>query len=299
MAFRNFKNEDIYILLNQIADLLEMQDASPFRIRAYRQASKEVSKTTEDLKLMAKNGELKKLEAIPSIGHSIANIITDYTLAGYSRYLNRLRGEVSFEHLLESIPGIGPHLTKAIIEKLKIDTLEELEQAVHDGRLAGVEGIGSARIQLIEMALAGLLSKKKLNKDWITRHQGTGSRKMPGIEILLELDETYRQLADSGQLKKIAPKRFNPNNEAWLPIYHVDRGKWHFTVLYSNTARAHQLGKEKDWVIIYFHKNGQEGQVTVVTETKGSLKGKRVVRGWEEESEKHYSLPLLLESISD
>ena len=59
------------------------------------------------------------------------------------------------------------------------------------------------------------------------------------------------------------------------------------------------LKKEKDWVLIYFHKNGQEGQVTIVTETKGPLKGKRVVRGWEEESAKHYSLPFLIESISD
>ncbi|NND33858.1 MAG: DNA-binding protein [Saprospiraceae bacterium] len=299
MAFRNASNEDIYNLLHQIADLLDIQDASPFRIQAYRRAAQEVSKFPEDLKELAKKKELKKIEAIPAIGHSIANIITDYTLAGYSRYLNRLKGEVSFENLIESIPGIGPALTKQIMKKLDIDTLEELEQAVHDGRLAKVPGIGSARVQLIEMALAGLLSKKDLSKNWMTRHQGTGIRKIPGVEILLDLDLTYREMAAAGQLKMIAPKRFNPTKAAWLPIYHVDRGPWHFTVLYSNTARAHQLGKEKDWVIIYFHKNGQEGQVTIVTETKGPLKGKRVVRGWEEESEKHYSLPFLLESVAD
>jgi putative hydrolase len=299
MAFRNAKNEDIYILLNQIADLLEMQNASIFRIKAYRTAAQEITKIPDDLKQLAKNHQLKKIESIPAIGHSIANIISDYATAGHSRYLNRLKGEVSFESIMESIPGIGPEFSKRIMQTLNIDTLEELEQAVYDGRLEAVPGIGTARVNLIDMALRGLLKQREQAKNWMTRHRGTGTRPIPGVEILLDLDLQYRKLAQEGKLEKIAPKRFNPTNEAWLPIYHVDRGPWHFTILYSNTARAHQLNKEKDWVIIYFHKNGQEGQVTIVTETKGPLKGKRVVRGWEEESEKHYSLPFLLESIAD
>lgn len=79
------------------------------------------------------------------------------------------------------------------------------------------------------------------------------------------------------------------SNEAWLPILHTERGSWQFTALYSNTALAHNLGRTRDWVVIYFHTDSYiEGQRTVVTETHGSLQGKRVVRGRETECQKYY-----------
>jgi hypothetical protein len=91
-------------------------------------------------------------------------------------------------------------------------------------------------------------------------------------------------------LRKIAPKRFNPQDEAWLPVLHTRRGDWHLTVLYSNTQRAHELGKTHDWVVIYFHPGSEpEAQCTVVTETHGPLEGHRVVRGHEGECIAHYA----------
>ena len=78
-------------------------------------------------------------------------------------------------------------------------------------------------------------------------------------------------------MRKIAPKRFNPKDETWLPVLHTRRGDWHFTVLYSNTQRAHELGKTHDWVVIYFHPGSEpEAQCTVVTETHGPLEGRRL-----------------------
>lgn len=299
MFVRNPLNEDIYRLLNQIADLLELQNAGPFRIKAYRNAASEIAGMTQDLKSIAIKKNLKKLEALPAIGSSIGNIIIDYYTSGNSRYLNRLRGEVSFEQILERIPGIGPSLAKRIMRTLNIDTLEELEQAAYDGTLAKVPGFGKARLHLVQMAMKGLLDRKNQIGSWQSSFNFPSRTDSPGIEILMEIDEHYRELARENKLKKIAPKRFNPENKAWLPIWHTEKSGWHFTVLFSNTLRAHQLSKEHDWVIIYYQKNEVEGQVTVVTETRGPLKGKRVVRGWEEESEKYYSLPLLLESQSD
>jgi putative hydrolase len=85
-------------------------------------------------------------------------------------------------------------------------------------------------------------------------------------------------------LPGIAPRRFNPTGEAWLPILHTERGDWRFTALFSNSALAHELGRVRDWVVIYFHQDsGPEGQRTVVTETRGPLAGRRVVRGRESE----------------
>ncbi|MCB0668543.1 MAG: hypothetical protein KDC80_22115 [Saprospiraceae bacterium] len=299
MFVRNPLNEDIYRLLNEIADLLDLQNASPFRIRAYRNAAKEIAGMSGDLRSLAIKKNIRKLESLPGIGSSIGNIIIDYYSNGSSRYLNRLRGEVSFEQILEHIPGIGPALARRIMRTLNIDTMEELEQAAYDGRLAKVPGFGRARLHLVQMAMKGYLDRKKQLNTWQSSLDFSRRPDSPGIQILLEIDEKYRELARDNQLKKIAPKRFNPENKAWLPIWHTERKGWHFTILFSNTLRAHQLKKEYDWVIIYYQKEDIEGQVTVVTETKGPLKGKRVVRGWEEESEKYYSLPLLLESQSD
>jgi hypothetical protein len=72
----------------------------------------------------------------------------------------------------------------------------------------------------------------------------------PPIEMLLEVDALYRARDAAGTLRRIAPKRFNSADEAWLPIIHAQRGEWHLTALYSNTAQAHELGRTKDWVVI-------------------------------------------------
>ena len=81
----------------------------------------------------------------------------------------------------------------------------------------------------------------------------------------------------------------NPDRVAWLPILHTERDAWQLTSLFSNTALAHQLGRVKDWVVIYFHTDSRnEGQRTVVTETQGKMKGKRVVRGREAECIAYY-----------
>jgi putative hydrolase len=102
--------------------------------------------------------------------------------------------------------------------------------------------------------------------------------------MLLEVDAEYRKASAAGRLPKIAPRRFNPVGEAWLPVLHAERGVWHFTALFSNSAQAHRLGRTRDWVVIYFSADrGPEGQRTVVTETQGALAGRRVVRGREAE----------------
>ena len=106
---------------------------------------------------------------------------------------------------------------------------------------------------------------------------------------MLAVDAEYRRKAEAGELPTIAPKRFNPEGTSWLPILHSMRDGWHFTALYSNTARAHELGRTRDWVVVYFYDDHhREGQHTVVTETRGPLVGQRVVRGLEPECRDYY-----------
>ena len=111
----------------------------------------------------------------------------------------------------------------------------------------------------------------------------------PGVGVLLSVDREYREKARAGRLPKIAPRRLNPEGKAWLPVLHTRFGPWHFTALFSNTERAHELHRVYDWVVI-FHSDpdGSEGQVTVVTERHGALTGERVVRGREPECARYY-----------
>jgi hypothetical protein len=112
----------------------------------------------------------------------------------------------------------------------------------------------------------------------------------PSVAVLLDVDREYRDKAAAGTLPTIAPRRFNPKNESWLPILHTERDEWHFTALFSNTGRAHDLGRTRDWVVIYFYNDHhEEGQHTIVTETRGPLVGSRVVRGREDECRDFYA----------
>jgi len=112
---------------------------------------------------------------------------------------------------------------------------------------------------------------------------------LPGVGLLLDVDREYREKAASGVLKKIAPRLFNPDHNAWLPVLHTRFGPWRFTALYSNTYRAHELHRTHDWVVICFDDGEHgEGQQTVVTEWRGTLEGRRVVRGREAECATHY-----------
>ncbi len=171
---------------------------------------------------------------------------------------------------------MGPTLAKRLHEALHVETLEQLEAALHEKDGKSVAGIGPRRMAILRVTLGQLLAR--------IRPIRTGPIDEPPIDTLLDVDREYRAKVKANELKKIAPKRFNPKGEAWLPILHTRRGKWHFTALFSNTARAHELDKVRDWVVLYFHSDsGGEAQRTIVTQTRGALAGERVVRGRERE----------------
>jgi len=109
------------------------------------------------------------------------------------------------------------------------------------------------------------------------------------VNLILDVDAEYRRKAAAGKLKKIAPKKLNPEKEAWLPILSTEQEGTRFTVMFSNTKTAHELGKTDDWVVVYYEKGNGENQCTVVTESRGALKGKRVIRGREKECERYYA----------
>ena len=262
--------------LREAADLLELQQANPFRVNAYRRAADTVAALPRDVRgILAAEG-VDGLVALPGIGQALAAAIEEMARTGRWLQLDRLRGVAGPEQRLRTVPGIGPSLAHRLHEVLGTDTLEALEIAAHDGRLERVPGIGPRRAAMIRASLAAMLQRR-------LRPLAVPGREPP-VAMLLDVDREYRERAAAGTLRTIAPRRFNPAGEAWLPILHTQRGRWHFTVLFSNTARAHELDRVRDWVVIYFHTDdAPEGQRTVVTEARGPRAGQRVVRGRETE----------------
>jgi hypothetical protein len=277
-------NQQIAMKLAQAADLLEQQGANPFRVSAYRRASETVSRLEQDIGELTETGGSAGLIALPNIGKGIASAIQELVTTGKWAQLERLRGTLDPVHLFQTVPGIGPKMAEQIHEALHIDTLEALETAAWDGRLETVRGVGVRRIAGIRNSLATLLGRARRRP----RIQGSDG---PDVKTLLEVDREYRLQAEQGKLPLIAPRRFNPEGRAWLPVLHTNRDGWHFTVMYSNTARAHELKRTHDWVVVYFYDDHhQEGQNTLVTESRGPLTGLRVVRGRELECREYYAL---------
>ena len=265
-------NHDIARLLRDIASTLRDTGANRYRVSAYDRAADAVDEAEESLAgLYADAGE-SGLERISGVGEGIASVIEEYLDTGRSRLLDDLRAQVDPVDLFADVPGIGPELARRISEELEVRSLEELERAAHDDRLESVDGVGAGRAQAIRDHLAGRLAPQPS-----TRRGGDDHDEAPSERLLLEIDREYREKAEQGKLRTIAPRRFNPGGKRWLPVMETERDGWSFSALYSNTARAHERGKTRDWVVIYWERDGREGQNTVVTAERGSHAGERVV----------------------
>jgi DNA polymerase (family 10) len=276
-------NLKIARMLEEAATLLGEQGANPYRIQAYRHAGQTLRSLERAVsEIFEKEGEAG-LRELPGVGESIARFIRTAIETGRLPMLDRLRGESEPELLLASVPGIGRRLAERLHRELGIDTLEELETAAHDGRLARLEGFGPKRVEGITDSLAARLAR--------VRRPATGAHgpaDEPGVEELLDVDREYREKSAAGTLRRIAPRRLNPGGEAWLPVLHAVRGTRHYTALFSNTARSHQMGATHDWVVLYYDGGQGERQCTVITSQIGPLKGRRIVRGRELECERYY-----------
>ena len=272
------ENAEIAALLDRVADLLAAQHATGFRVRAYRRGAQSCREEPRALRAILEADGEAGLVALPQIGKSLAASITEILHTGGLPLLDRLEGAVGPEGLFATVAGVGAELAHRIHEQLHLETLEELELAAHDGRLARLEGFGTRRVQQMRDSLAAILSRSSRR-----RAHRAKQRERPSVEWLLEIDAEYRRRADTGQLRRIAPRRFNPKGEAWLPIWHDERDGWSYTALFSNTARAHELGRTRDWVVIFYEDGGHEEHCTIVTEYHGPLRGQRVVRGRERE----------------
>lgn len=268
--------------LDEVATLLTAQGADRFRVSAYRNGAATLRQLSRPAAEILDEGGLDGLVRLPAIGTTLARAIRTMLRTGHLPQLERLRGEGDPEALLRTLPGIGPALAERVHHELGVDSLEDLEAAVHDGRLASLPGFGPKRSEGVRAALGARLRR--------VRRHATAGASLPSVDELLDVDREYRARAEADELPRIAPRRMNPDGRAWLPVLHTRRGTRDYAAMYSNTPLAHRLGRTDDWVVLYPENGAGERPFTVVTETRGPLKGRRVVRGREAECRRSYGL---------
>lgn len=270
-------NDQIAHALEEAADLLEAQQSNPFRVRAFRRAAQTVLESTDSISDLARNVGPAALKRLPGIGDGLAGLIDDYVRSGGNRLNHHDLADSAAAQFLTLLPGIGDVLARRIVEDLRIESLEDLEAAIYDGRLERIEGFGARRTAALRQMLNSLLSGRLQR-----RARGLARRfraDLPPVDLLLKVDAEYRRRALDGTLPLVAPRRMNPLHVAWLPVLTLEEGGWKFRAMFSNTAQAHALGRTRDWVILFTRRAGEDHQCTVVTETRGPRAGRRVVRG--------------------
>jgi DNA polymerase (family 10) len=149
------RNTDIADLFHTIADYLEIEGENPFKIRAYRNASRTIHGLGPELKEIVAGGE--ELTGLPGIGKELAAKIVEILETGTAQALERLKEKVPAGVIeILKIPGLGPKRVSALYHELKIESLAELKKAAEAGRVLALPGFGAKTEQHIREALEAL-----------------------------------------------------------------------------------------------------------------------------------------------
>lgn len=142
------ENIEIARQLDEVGDLLEIQEANPFRVRAYRNAVRTIIELPSPLERMVADGE--DLTALPGIGKELARHITELVTTGEMGVLADLREEVPSTLVqIMRLPGVGPKSARKLWDELGVETVEELKSAAEEGRVAELKGFGEKKQALI------------------------------------------------------------------------------------------------------------------------------------------------------
>jgi len=152
------KNLDVVKILNNIADILELQEI-PFKPQAYRNAVRGIDSLGEDIEAVYKKGEL---ENIPGIGKHIAKKIIEIIETGKLIYYEKLKKDVKVDiENLKRIPSLGPKKIKILYQKLGVKTIRDLELAIAKGKLGELVGFGEETIKNLSEGIKFLKSHPK------------------------------------------------------------------------------------------------------------------------------------------
>lgn len=195
------KNREIATLFQKMADVLEFKDDNPFKINAYRKSARILNDLTTDIEEIVRAG---KVQTIPGIGKGTAEKIKEYLETGIITKFEQLRKGISDELIaLLEIPSLGPKTVALLHKEMKINSLEDLKQAIADERITQLPGMGKKKaenisrgIQLYTLSKERMLLGEALNTAREAIAQLEKSTKITGIECAGSLRRGKETIGD-------------------------------------------------------------------------------------------------------
>jgi len=189
-------NADITAIFNEIADLLEIQGANPFRIRAYRNAARILGDLPQEARVLVEKGD--NLTRLPGIGSDLAGKISEIVTTGHCSLLDRLRRELppAVTELLK-IPSLGPKRVKALYHDLDVQTVEQLQRAAQDGRIRALHGFGEKTEQNILQAVEAHASQSRRFK------LATAAQYAEALRAFLQAVPGVQQVTVAGSFRRM------------------------------------------------------------------------------------------------
>ena len=187
------RNLEIAAVFNQIADLLEIQGANPFRVRAYRKAAMSIEGLTDSIEFIAGQGSVRH---IPGIGEDLANKIQEYLQTGKMEFHEQLKQEIPVGLIkMVEIPSVGPKTAKLIYDQFRIQTIDELEALCKTERLLCVPGF---KKKTIENILRGIEIHRRRRGNYLL------GRTLPiATQICKYLEAYAERVAYAGSLRRM------------------------------------------------------------------------------------------------
>lgn len=154
------KNADIATVFENIADLLDLQEENRFKIRAYSRAAQIIRHLPEEMELMHEEG--RDFRDIPGIGDAIAKKSVELITTGSLKFYDDLKSQFPEGIIgLLDVPGIGPKTAYRLARELGVSTVDQLEEAIKDGRVAALERMGNKTAANILHAIEAFRRKDK------------------------------------------------------------------------------------------------------------------------------------------
>jgi len=189
-------NADITAIFTEIADLLEIEGANPFRIRAYRNAARILGDLPQEARVLVERGD--DLTRLPGIGADLASKINEIVTTGRCSLLERLHRELppAITELLK-IPGLGPKRVKALYHDLDVQTVEQLHRAARDGRIRALSGFGEKTEQNILQAVEAHASQSRRFK------LATAAQYAEALRAFLQAIPGVQQVVVAGSFRRM------------------------------------------------------------------------------------------------
>jgi len=187
------RNLEIAFIFNQIADLLEIQGANPFRVRAYRRAAMNIEGLADNIETIALNSTLRN---IAGVGEDLANKIEEYIRAGRMEFHEQLKQEIplGLAKMVE-IPSVGPKTAKQIYDQFRIQTIEELEALCKTDKLLCVPGF---KQKTIDNILRGIELYRRRKGNYLL------GRVIPiATQLCKSLEASAERVAYGGSLRRM------------------------------------------------------------------------------------------------